>query len=94
VSATVQVTHIKPAEDGDGVILRLHETAGQAVTAELQLGSPTSVERCDMLERSVERVPLSGATLRIAMAANGWQTLRVRGAGVLAGDGPVPYRET
>ena len=63
---------LKPAETGDGWILRLRETAGRATTAhlrwlshELTLGEVT---------------PNAMATWRLTPVAGGWQTARVNAA--------------
>jgi alpha-mannosidase len=69
--ASVQITQIKAAEDGDGLIVRLQETAGAVATPVLRLrGDVVATTSTDLLER-----PLAGST---AIAAYGIASLRIR----------------
>ncbi len=51
--ASVEVTTVKPADDGRGVIVRLHETAGQATDATVALSLPNvqKVSQWGLVER-------------------------------------------
>jgi alpha-mannosidase len=68
---TVQITQIKPAEDGDGLIVRLQETAGVAATPVVSLrGQIVAATPVDLLERAL--------TGRLVIAAHGIASLRIR----------------
>lgn len=72
--AAVQVAQLKPAEDGDGLIVRLQETAGVAAAPLLRWrGAAIAGEPVDLLER-----PLPGPA---AIAAHGIASLRIRPGG-------------
>ncbi len=65
----VLITHLKPADDGNGLIARLQETAGQKGNASIRfnpdiLGRITSATAVDLLERPV------GADAALAIKAN------------------------
>jgi alpha-mannosidase len=51
IEGEVAVTAWKPAEDGDGWILRLQETADKGTYVGLVFDEPMEVTRCDLLER-------------------------------------------
>ncbi len=58
-SGSAVVSHVKMAEQGDGVIVRLQECAGEATNVRLTLntnilGYCTAAQRVDLLERPVE----------------------------------------
>ena len=59
--ANVVVTSLKPADDGDGVVLRCYEVEGRATEAVLTLDRAVRAVRCSLLEEQPER-----ATERLA----------------------------
>ena len=75
----VHVGALKPAEDGDGCILRLVEQhggrGGVAVRFDREL---RSVEECDLLERTEERLAHDGHELRTEMRPFEIKSFRVR----------------
>ncbi len=81
--AHVAVTQLKPAEDGDGVIIRVQELIGTAATARVHLdaaawGAIAAAVPVDLLER-----PLAGATAAIdgegfTFAIGAWAIVSVR----------------
>ncbi|NQT51355.1 hypothetical protein HQ576_04860, partial [bacterium] len=59
----VHVGALKPAEDGDGAILRLVEQHGARGPVTVTFDRPlASVEECDLLERAERKVEHSGAS--------------------------------
>lgn len=69
---TLDLLALKPAEAGDGWILRLRETAGRATAARLHwLGQDLALGQV---------APNAMATWRLAPAAGGWQASRVNAA--------------
>lgn len=65
----VAVTHVKPAEDGQGIVARLVNLSGHATGARVALPGRAIVEAwlCGTLENNVSRLPLSagGSTLEL-----------------------------
>lgn len=70
---------LAPAEDGRGIILRLHETAGRSGTAELRTDDTgRKVEYVDLLERRTDAPARSGrGRWRIEYGAYRVMTLRI-----------------
>ena len=79
-SDNVRVTCMKQAEDGNGVVLRLHEFRGKGgeVTIHLPAGC-ASVEKTNLLER--EGAPLELRDGAVTLTLRAWEiaTVRVRG---------------
>ena len=80
--ADIVVTAVKPAEDGDGIIVRGYEAAGRDTEATLTCGvALRSATECDLLERPVSgnRVRVEdGRVVRLPVKANEIITLRLR----------------
>lgn len=76
----VLVAACKPAEDGDGVVLRVRECDGAARTARVRCaGRMREVRAIDALERPVEGdARIEGETLAAAIGAFGLRSFRVR----------------
>jgi alpha-mannosidase len=71
---------LKPARDGDGFILRLHEIGGRESWVRLRLNWPVAarVTLCDILERPQEDHPMDGSELSVLLKPFGTATLRLR----------------
>jgi hypothetical protein len=82
-SANAQVTAFKQAEDGNGYILRLRETAGRDGAA--RLGSPlfriTSAFLTDGVEENKTPLTLKAGAVEIPLRANRFSTVRLVFAG-------------
>jgi alpha-mannosidase len=77
----VALRTIKVAEDGDGIILRLSETAGQACTVAVELPRFKIVKayRTNLVEHNEAESPHEEHTLRVKMEAHEIATVRLRG---------------
>ena len=82
--ANVVVSTLKQAEAGDGVVLRLYETAGLDTTATVTvnadlLGKIASVEAVDLLERPAgpSSVSLTGNAIRATVPAHGITSIKI-----------------
>ncbi len=73
---------VKVARDGNGWIVRLHETGGRDGTARLRVSwpQPVRVFHCDILERPREETTaiVTEGEVRVALAPFGTATLRLR----------------
>jgi alpha-mannosidase len=71
---------LKRAEDGDGLIVRLIEVAGQATAATLITeGLPlVAASRTDIVERDIEALPVAGGRIGVSLPAFGIETVRLR----------------
>jgi len=75
----VHIGALKPAEDGDGVILRLAEQHGVQCDFAVTFDRPIdSAEACDLLERKTADVKTKGNELRTALAPFEIKTFRIR----------------
>jgi alpha-mannosidase len=75
----VEVT-AKPAEDGDGIVVRLHDLDGGERTVELdfEAASPASACRVSPVEKDDEPLELRARTIRVPLNGRGITCLRVR----------------
>jgi hypothetical protein len=80
--AGLEVT-AKPAEDGDGVVVRVHDLVGDERTVELRFEAapPMSACRVSPVEEDGEPLELAGAAVRVPLAGRTVTSLRVRFGG-------------
>jgi alpha-mannosidase len=75
----VSIEALKPADDGDGVILRLCEVHGRRRPARIRLNLPLRpVERTDLLERPAGPVDTDGGAALVSLRPFELVTLRFR----------------
>jgi alpha-mannosidase len=70
------VTAWKPA-DGDGLILRLWETAGQSAPLVLRLHGFKSALATDLLERDLHALPVTSGQVSVDLRAHGFAAIRL-----------------
>jgi alpha-mannosidase len=86
----VMLAALKRAEDDDGLILRLYETAGETAGIKLRLALPViSAEEVDLLERRRRPLPVRDGALAIELGPHEVTSVRVR---LLAPLGNYPER--
>jgi len=70
----------KVAEDGEGTVLRLYETAGQESTATLRFtgNPPNSAQLCDAVEDNLASLGVEGSSIRVRFHPNEIVTVRIR----------------
>jgi hypothetical protein len=70
----------KVAEDGEGTVLRLYETAGQESTATLRFtgNPPNSAQLCDAVEDNLASLGVEGSSIRVRFDPNEIVTVRIR----------------
>ena len=80
--SSVQLSTVKCAEDGDGLIIRCCEMHGKAVEAILTLSHPiTAADRVNLLEQPLPDAPapvLEGNTVRVAVRPHEVVTVKIR----------------
>ena len=78
----VQLLTLKAAEDGDGTILRLLETAGRATIVRVSLPTLTitSAHACDLVETDGAPLPAEPHAVSVPLPAHGHATVRLRGS--------------
>jgi len=75
----VALVTLKPADDGEGWILRLLETNGEATAATLTLARPlVAAWAANLLEEPGRAWPVSGSTVSLRLGAYRLQTVRLR----------------
>jgi alpha-mannosidase len=84
--APVLTLRVKPADVGDGLIVRLLNASDRAATARLGSGllRIRAAERCDLLDHPLEPIPVVSGNLTIELPARGLVSVR------LLTDGPQP----
>jgi alpha-mannosidase len=73
---------IKAAEDGEGIILRLAETAGQTCTVAVKIPRLTILKahRTNLAEQNETEIPHEEHAFRLKIEAHAIATVRLRGA--------------
>jgi alpha-mannosidase len=81
--AAVEVT-AKPAEDGDGIVVRLHSLSSETCEVPLRFAGlrPRSAQRVSPIEDRGEPLELDGETVPVTVAARALESVRVRFATV------------
>jgi hypothetical protein len=71
---------LKPAADGDGIIIRLQELAGEAADFQISfnLSRVLSAARCDLVERSLEPLIVTERSVSGHIEPHRIETIRVR----------------
>lgn len=78
-SGTVKLEAVKPAEAGDGTVLRLFEYSGSNVVTKLKIGIPFSEAwLCTMLEEPLERVETKHEIIELSLRPFEVKTLYLR----------------
>lgn len=75
-------TYVKPAEDGDGLIVRLHNLTEREVPVTVRLPE-AGIERAfrtNILEENISEIPLSDGEIQVRIEAGQLATLRIRPA--------------
>jgi alpha-mannosidase len=77
----VTITAVKAADDGDGMVVRLHEAFGGARRVGLAVAGAISAERVDLLEEPLDGPPLEviDEVVQLDLRAFELVTLRLRG---------------
>jgi alpha-mannosidase len=74
----VMVEAVKKAEEGDDLIIRLYETAGSRVHAEITAGfAILEAWQCDLMERKLEALPVRDGEIGLTFAPFDVLTLRL-----------------
>jgi alpha-mannosidase len=75
----VVLSAVKAAEDDDGLILRLYETAGETVTTEVHMASPiASAEEVDLLEHRRRPLPVRDGSVAVQLGPYEIGSIRIR----------------
>ncbi|MGP1396087.1 MAG: alpha-mannosidase [Inquilinaceae bacterium] len=78
-ASNVIVETLKPADDGDGIVIRMNEAEGRPTSAVLEIARPVlSAERVDFDEQPIAALNPSGSTLRVEMRPFEIATVRLR----------------
>ncbi|MFQ5653352.1 MAG: alpha-mannosidase [Planctomycetota bacterium] len=78
-SSGVLLSALKPAEDGDGFVVRLHEYSGRAGKVRLLFDRDVAhAERADILERPAGEVTVAGRGVALEIGPHRIESLRVR----------------
>lgn len=77
--ANVTVTTVKPADDGNGIIVRLRETAGKDTEAKIAASFPgvTQATRCDLVERNQEQIGMNAGRISLKLKAHSMAAVRL-----------------
>jgi len=80
MKGSVVASYIKPAEDGDGLIVRLHNPAATETAFSITLpgAAIASADRANLLEETREALDVSGGAANGQLKAGEWATVRIR----------------
>ncbi len=78
IAGDVAVTAWKPAENGEGWILRLQETIGKGTDIGLEFDRPAQITSCDLLERAQRETTAASLRWRGSLHRHGILTLRIQ----------------
>ena len=69
---------VKPAEDGNGIIIRMYDSANRKSRPVLDFGFPAAkAYLCDMLENNLNELELDGEKLSVSLSNFEVKTIRV-----------------
>lgn len=76
----IQVLHIKQADDGNGMMIRLQNTSDSEQTATIasNLLTIVSANRCDLLEHDIEVLTVSDGTIQVDIPKRGIVAIRCK----------------
>ncbi len=78
-AASVVVSSVKRPEEGEGLIVRLYESQGQAGSVTLRLAQPVAeAEVANLLEETLEPAPVASGAVELAFRPWEIKTVRVR----------------
>ena len=78
-SSAVVVDAVKKAEDGDEVVLRMHEAHGSACTCTLRCGFRVhEAAACDLMEQPAGEIPREGDALQLTFRPFEIKTVKIR----------------
>lgn len=79
--SAVELGYVKGAEDGVGIVVRLHETSGQACdAATLRIGLPgvTRASLCNLVEQGAEPLEIRDGAVTVSLPPYGTRTIRLQ----------------
>ncbi len=78
-ASNVELSTFKPAEDADGLVVRIRETAGRATTTTAKLPRRTirKATLTNTQEENIKKLPASGDSVKVSLAAFGTATIRL-----------------
>jgi len=79
-ASNVELSTFKPAEDGDGLIVRIRETGGRAATTTVKLPRATirRAELTNTMEEDGEKLPVTAGGVKVSLPALGVATIRLQ----------------
>lgn len=78
IKGRANISALKQAEDGKGVILRMYQSDDASSDISVHLQGLAEAEVSDLLERKINTLSIEGDTVRIVLPANTIQTVRAR----------------
>ena len=75
----VLIETVKPAEDGDGIVLRLYESCGGRAKTDLCFGFPVAeVEVCDLLENAMKKAVITQNQIALELTPFEIATIKIK----------------